>query len=357
MRAHLILLFGLLAALAGCSKETETASPATVEQTRELPPAVTTAGSAPLTVYTSFNGNKIRPVLEAYKSESNTNYRLLVDGSLDNPNTVDDATKLPNADIYIANSFAELAAFAEADVFRPVYSSFIDNQIPEVLRDPESRWVAISKRVRVIVYNTDRVAKDELTEIVDYASLGDEAWSNRLCLSSSKNAGNQLLVALLIADLGVRNAELAVRQWRSNFAAPPFSTDRDLIAAVAAGQCALGIVDSNVALEFAAANQNAPLAPHLFAAEEEALFDVSGAGVSRHAHDADSAIAFLEWLASATPSALYAAQDSEMPANPNAPRGIAPANWTENLELQDSFSELGFLQEDAVKLIERARYP
>ncbi len=91
--------------------------------------------------------------------------------------------------------------------------------------------------------------------------------------------------------------------------------------------------------------------------EEEALFDISGVGVSRHAHDADGAIAFLEWLTSATPSALYAAQDSEMPSNPNAPRGIAPADWTETLVLQDSFSELGFLQEDAIKLIERARYP
>ncbi|MGY8793743.1 MAG: extracellular solute-binding protein [Woeseiales bacterium] len=355
MRVHLILLFGLSAVLAGCSKEPS--SPVTDAQTRELPPPATITRSSPLVVYTTFNGKKIKPVLDAYKAESGTNYQLLVDGSLDNLNAVDDATTLPNADIYVANSFAELSAFAEADVFRPVRSNLIDAHIPEVLRDSEGRWVAISKRVRVIVYNTDLVETNELRGIVDYAALGDETWSNRLCLSSSRNAGNQLLVAFLIADLGVRNAELAVRHWRGNFAAPPFSTDRDLIAAVAAGQCALGIVDSNTALKFAASNQNAPVAPHLFAIEEEALFDFSGAGVSRHAHDADGAIAFLEWLTSATPAALYAAQDSEMPSNPNASRGIARANWAENVAVQGSFSELGFLQEDAIKLIERARYP
>jgi iron(III) transport system substrate-binding protein len=355
MRVHLILLFVLFAVLAGCSKEPS--SPAIDEQTRMLPPPATITRWSPLDVYMTFNGKKIKPVFDAYKVESGTKYQLLVDGPLDNPNAVDDAAALPNADIYIANSFAELSAFEEADVFRPVMSNLIDDHIPEVLRDPEARWDALSKRVRVIVYNTALVETNELKGIVGYSALGDEAWANRLSLSSSRNAGNQLLVAFLIGDLGVRNAELAVRHWRSNFAMPPFSTDLDLIAAVAAGQCALGIVDLNTALKFAVANQNALVAPHLFAMAEEVLFDISGAGVSRHALDVEGAIALLEGLTLATPSALYAAQDSEMSSNSNASRGIAPADWVENLVVQGSFSELGFLQEGAIKLVERARYP
>jgi len=355
LRVKLLLLLCLVAAATGCGNET--ANSVLDDQPKETQEPVATAPAGPLVVYTSFTGRKIKPVLDAYRAETGTRYELLVDEATDSLYTVDTARSLPEADIYIANSFAELAVFAEADIFRPIQSATIDSQLPKELLDSEFRWVAISKRARVIVYNTDQLSSGDLERVNKYIDLGDESWSDQVCLSSSSNAGNQLLVAYLINALGERNAELAVRHWRANFAAPPFVTDRQLLEAVAAGQCALGIVDSNVALAFARSRQDAPVAPHVFADESEILFDVSGAGVSRHAHDASGAVAFLEWLTSPTPNALYASQDSELPANPKAPRGITPANWTADLKFHDSYSSLGFLQEDAVKLVERARYP
>jgi iron(III) transport system substrate-binding protein len=260
-------------------------------------------------------------------------------------------------DLVLGSGLAELWQFAEADGFRPTRSGSIDTSVPQVLRDAESRWTALATHARIVVYNTELVDIDEIDAVDGYASLGDEKWRGRLCLSSSRVPGNRTLVALLIYQQTVRDAELIVRSWRANLASTVFADDAGLVKAIAEGQCAIAIAGSNALANYVSANADAPVAPHRFADVRSILVDVSGGGVARHAQNPDGAAELLAWLTTTAPNALYAAQLHAFPANAGAPLSRSVQSWRDMVSMPTSLSALGFLHEDAVLLIERARYP
>jgi iron(III) transport system substrate-binding protein len=260
-----------------------------------------------------------------------------------------------SADLFVANSVADIWAFAEDDELRPVYSAVVDANIDTSLRDSESRWVGLATRARIVIYNDTLVTDDEVATLQNYASLRDERWRGRLCLSSSRSGGNRLLIAHLINTHGVREAETIARGWRANLATTIFADDDALLAAMAAGDCAIGIADSN---RIYAIPGSTDVSAHWFSAPDATVIDASVAAVSRHANDAAGAQQMLEWLTTPTPNALFAIRQLDLPANADAPssstvadlpvtRGSAPV----------PLSELGFLLEEADLLRERARYP
>ena len=165
--------------------------------------------------------------------------------------------------------------------------------------------------------------------------------------------GNRLLIALLISRHERREAELIVREWRGNLSGPVYPDDAALLDAITDESCAIGIADSNDALAAAADG----VASHWFDATGATLVDVTTAGVSRHATDPDGAAELLEWLTTETPNALFAIQDLELPANASAPVGNLVADQAPPLSEPAPLTELGFLLEEAARLVERARYP
>jgi len=348
---RLVSSFALLAIMiAACGRDD--AAPAS-EAPQESPPAA----NLPLVVYATIPASRIRPVLDAFTAETGKKVEL-VTGDKDILATADrDRGSLPVADLLLAGSSAELWLIAEMDGFRPTYSDTIEANIPPVLRDEEFRWTALGIHGRIVVYNTELVSTTALGSVSDYASLGDIAWRGKLCLSSSRVPGNRTLVAFLIHQYDLREAEFVVRNWRANFATGVFADDISLIEAIADGQCAIGIAGSNVFAAYAAANAAAPVALHRFGDPASTVVDASGAGVMRHARNPEAAAGLLAWLATNAPDALYAAQNQQFPANADAPVSRSVEPWRDVVSAPTPLSALGFLHEDAVLLNERARYP
>ena len=344
---NILLGFMTLGILAACGNESPTS-----ETVREQH-----APGGLLLVYASHDASRTASALEAYRSETGTRFQLRSDDMPEQDTRLENPLLMPKVDLFVGGSLAELWAVAEADALRPVSSELLAGNISVAMRDPESRWVALSRRARIVAYNTELVSKDRIASVRDYTSLGDETWRNSLCLASSAVPGNRALIAFLIKQLGVRDAEITVRKWRENLAELVFSNDVELLDAVASGQCAVGILDSSVFAAFASARSDAPVAVYWFETPNKILFDISGAGVTRHAADPDGATALLEWLTTVTPNALFATQNFEFPANSDSPAGAVISPWSEFATEPASLAELAFLLEDADRLIERARYP
>jgi iron(III) transport system substrate-binding protein len=321
---------------AACSGEapSESAAP---EVVTEAP-----GHAGPLVVRASRPPQIMIPVLDAWRAETGGQFELV---------NAEEGDAYAQADLVILHSLADSWDMAEADELRPIYSETAQQNIDPRLRDAESRWYGLSKRGRVVVYDPSTVAAEELATLVDYASLRDERWRERLCLSSSSIGGNRLLVASLISRNDLREAELIVRAWRANLAGPVLPDDEALLEAIADGACQIGIADSHDA----AATDGVSI--HWFDDPATILVDVTTAGVSRHAIDPDRATGLLEWLTTETPNALFAIQDLELPANPASPAGNIVSGYTVHLSKPASLSDLGFLIEEADLLVERARYP
>jgi iron(III) transport system substrate-binding protein len=136
-----------------------------------------------------------------------------------------------------------------------------------------------------------------------------------------------------------------------------FTTDAELIEAISTGQCAIGFAGSNALAAHISANADSQVAFHQFADPAGAVVEASGGGVSRHASNPEGAADLLVWLTSNAPNALYAAQGHQFPANDasSAAPGIDP--WREAVSEPTPLSDLAFLHDEAVLLVQRARYP
>lgn len=332
--------------------------------TKEAPPVPEVATETPdaprpqsVVVYSSAAAKQIKQTSEAYTADTGIKVELVVDEYSKLAGKFEKPGRMPVADLFIAGSLADIASAAESDVLRPTYFATDVQPATENLRDPENVWYALSFRARVVIYNTDLVTDKELSAVSDYASLADEAWRERLCLSSSRVAGNRSLIALHIREYGVRETESIVRGWRTNFVSQFYRDDVDLLRAVAAGDCHIAIADTSVLADFVSSDRDAPLAAHRFPNETITLVDISAAGVTRHAKNPLGAASLLQWLSSNDPNALYAASGLEFPVNPTATPALATAQFIEFAGNPMAVAQLVFLHEDAALLAERARYP
>jgi iron(III) transport system substrate-binding protein len=215
-------------------------------------------------------------------------------------------------------------------------------------------WFALSVRARTIVYDTRDVLPSALT---DYAGLADPKWRGKLCLRTSEKVYNQSLVAMLIAAYGEEQTERTVRGWVDNLATDVFSNDTSLLEAMAAGQCDVGIVNTYYFGRLQKEKPDIPVAVFWPAAATGGVHvNVSGAGVTRHAKNAEGAQALLEWMSSGKAQKLLGGENMEYPANPGIEPHPLVAAWGTFDASPMNIAQAGVYQADAVKLMDRAGY-
>ncbi len=308
----------------------------------------------PLILYSSLPEERVQVITAAYTESSGVAMHYMLDSPSNLVEKLVTKAHRPTADVLLISGTGQLAMAAEADVLRPTRAQGIETSIPVALRDPDNYWFGLSFRPVTIVYDSRLV---DPARLGSYASLGDEEWFGRICLLSSTAESSHTLVASLIAVLGDRDAELVVRQWRKNLARPVFSSGSDLMLAVEAGHCEVGIVGSDVIAEFVAGQPAGPVALHWPSADDGgALLNLIGAGVTRHASNPQSAVAFLEWLASEDGQRVLRASGRDYPANPQVEPAAPFDAWAEFDVSPVASARLGYLLPDVLSLVERARY-
>jgi iron(III) transport system substrate-binding protein len=248
----------------------------------------------------------------------------------------------------------ELWNASERGLLRPVESATLERNIPAHLRDAEGRWFGFSMRARTIAYSTARVNPASLST---YEALAGPEWKGRLCLRTSKKVYNQSLVATMIASGGEPATERIVRGWVGNLATDVFANDTQLLEAIAAGQCDVGIVNSYYYGRILKQRPDFPV--KLFWANQGAggtHVNISGAGVTATSRNAAAATRFLEWLSAGDAQAHFAAVNMEYPANPAAAVDPLVKSWGGFQPSLVNMIEAGRLQPAAVRLMDRAGY-
>lgn len=307
-----------------------------------------------LVVYSARNEQLIKPLFDAYQKETGTHIKFLTgkEGPLLERLKAEGA-RTP-ADILMTVDAGNLWQAAQSGLLAKVDSKILNKNIPAHLRDPDGQWYGLSVRARTIVYNTKKVKPADLSS---YEALGDAKWQGRLCLRSSKKVYNQSMVAMMIAHNGEAKTEAVVKSWVKNLATTPFSDDDSLLAALAAGQCDVGIVNSYYFGRFKHKTPDAPV--NIFwsnQASNGVHVNVSGAGVTQHAKHHDAAVKFIEWLSSDKAQSLFADANLEFPANPKVAAAPLVASWGPFKQDTINLAEAGKLQGKAVMLMDRAGY-
>ncbi len=307
-----------------------------------------------LVVYTARNEQLIKPLFDAYTQETGTTVEFLTDKEAPLLARLEAEGKSTPADVLVTVDAGNLWLAAEKGLLAPLDSKSLTGNIPAHLRDPQNRWFGLSVRARTVIYNPAQMKPEQLTT---YAALAEPEFKGKLCLRSSKKVYNQSLTAVMLAELGAEKTEAIVRGWVANLAADPFASDDEVIQAVAAGRCAVGIVNTYYFGRLKRAQPELSVElywPNQAAGESGVHINVSGAGVTTHAKNPKTAQHFLEWLSAGKAQAMFASLNLEFPANAAVAADPEVAAWGAFRQDVINVNEAGRLQVEAVKLMDRA---
>lgn len=258
------------------------------------------------------------------------------------------------ADVYLTVDAGNLASATEDGIFQPMASPTLDEVIPENYRDPDGNWYGLAIRARTIVYNSDALTEGEAPKT--YEELAEPQWKGKVCLRNASNAYQQSLVASLIAADGEEATLETLKGWAEN--ADIYANDVELIRAMAAGACEVGVAnhyylaremeeDPEIPVDLLWANQDG----------RGVHINISGGGITKYADNPDLAQQFLEWLGTDGQDVLVAS-NHEYPANTDiAPEPLIAEEFGNDFKRQDvSASEYGQLNGDAVRLMDEADF-
>ena len=219
------------------------------------------------------------------------------------------------ADVFLTVDAARLAQADALGLFAPVKSRMLERRIPEHLRAPD--WFAFSTRARVIIYNKAGVSP---ADVQNYEDLAHPRLKGKVCVRAGSHPYNLSLGSALIHHLGEQKTEEWARGLVANFARAPKGGDTDQIKAVAAGECGVAISNTYYIVRLmrsAKAEDRKTVESIGVVWPNQKSFgthiNVSGGGMLKTAPHKDTAVKFLEYLASDQAQAYFANGNNEWP--------------------------------------------
>lgn len=303
-----------------------------------------------VTVYTGRHYG-IEPVFDAFTEATGIDVRFTAGSDPELRERLSAEGDNTPADLVIAADAANIELAAGAGLLAPVDSESLTKPIPEELRSEKNEWFSLSRRLRVIMYSTERVTEPPTS----YAGLGDEKWSGRLCLRPSTHPYTQSLVASLILNRGADEARTIVESWVRN--KPLYiNSDTDILKAIAAGDCDVAITNTYYLARLLGEEPATPVAISWPEQDSSgAHLNVSAAGITKAAQHPAEALELLEWLATDGQKAFSEA-NFEYPADPKVVPAEVLVGFGEFAADLAAVRQLGSLNADAVDVLSRAGY-
>ena len=262
------------------------------------------------------------------------------------------------ADILVTADAGRLVRAEDLGLLQPVHTPTLTESVPSHLRDPEGYWYGLTKRARVIVWDTERM---NAPEIRTYADLASPDLKGRVLIRSSSNIYNISLLASIVENNGRDNAKQWAQGVVTNMARDPQGNDRDQMKALIAGLGDYAVVntyyiglliDSDDPAEQEVGQRIGILFPDQ--GDGGTHINVSGAGVAAHAPNPENAVRLLEFLTSEEAQGVFAEQNYEYPVNPNVKASGLITSWGEFEESTTNLRALGDNADEAVRIFDEA---
>jgi len=262
------------------------------------------------------------------------------------------------ADLFVTADAGALWRAQNANLLQPTTSRALNAAIPANLRDPEGRWFGLSRRARIVAYDSTRV---QPADVDTYEEIASPRFRGRLCVRSADHVYNLSLVGALIEAWGPAKTAQWTRGIVANMARPPEGGDRDQIRAVNAGVCEIALTNSYYYIRMASGEDAADLEvttkvklafPSLDG--QGSHVNISGGGVAANAPNRANAVRLLEFLATPEAQTMVSAGNNEYPASPNVPAPPPTDAYADFTAHPMSVATYGLRQAEAQSLMSAA---
>lgn len=300
MRRSLVILSVLGAVLASCgdtgeSGTTTTSSPGSTSSSTAGESTTTSAPVEDLIVYSGRNENFVSPVVDSFTDATGIEVSVRYgDGTSDLAATLLNEGDTTDADIFWAQDPAWIGVIGDEGLLADLPPDIL-GLIPDAYQDADGRWVGVTARSRVLVYNPDLVSEEELPESV--AELVGPEWNGRLGIAP----GNASFIAFVSAMELVEGPEttLAWLEGIASNAVQTYDGNGAIVDAVISGDLDAGLVNHYYLLQRIADQGEVSARNHFFApGDTGSLVMATGAGVLGPSDNQDAANEFIRHLLS-----------------------------------------------------------
>ena len=264
--------------------------------------------SGSLTIYSGRSESLVDPIIKQFADVSGIDVGVKYAKTGELAATLLEEGDRSPADIFFAQDPGGLGSVAA--MLSPLPDEVL-GQVPEWARSTEGKWVGISGRARVVVFNSDRLTEADLPD--DMWGFVDPAWKGRLGIPPT-NASFQTMVT------GMRLAwgDERTREWLGGIMANEpgiYPKNTPIVAAAGAGEIDAGFVNHYYLYRFLAEEGEAFSARnyHPRAGGPGALVMVAGAGILNSSENREPARKFLDFALSTAGQTYFAGQTFEYP--------------------------------------------
>ena len=264
------------------------------------------AGS--LVLYSGRSESLVAPLIARFAEETGIDVSVKYAGTASLAATLLEEGANSPADVFYAQDPGGIGA---VEVMLGVLPGDTLSRAPSWARSAEGRWVGVSGRARVLVYNTEELSPADLPAGIE--GLADPAWKGRIGWAPTNGS-------FLTMVTGMRRlwGEDRTRAWIEGIVANEpsvFTGNSGQVAAAASGEISVGLVNHYYLYRFLREEGEGFTARnhHLSAGGPGALVMISGAGVLATTENRENAERFVAFLLSRESQAYFAEETFEYP--------------------------------------------
>jgi iron(III) transport system substrate-binding protein len=275
------------------------------------PEAGDAVGAGDFTLYSGRNETLVGPLVEQYAEEFGIAVDARYGGTGELAATILEEGDNTRADLFFSQDAGALGLLADEGRFAELPPELLD-RVEERFRDPQGRWVGVTGRARVLAYNTEVFAAEELPASV--RDLIDPEWAGRVGWAPENASFQAFITAFRLLD-----GDDAVRVWLEGMIANGTVNFGDsnsaIVQAIGNGEIDAGLVNHYYVYAVGReAGEDFPVANHFFeAGDPGSLINVAGIGLIEGADNADAALAFANYLLSDEAQEYFATETFEYP--------------------------------------------
>lgn len=307
-----------------------------------------------VTIYSVYEAARLDPVFKPFTDRTGIKVNIVSGTSAELIAKLKSEGESTSADLHLDKDLVFHGQAQAQGLYQPFNSKIVEKNILPSLIEANKNWFTIVYRVRGIIYNTNKVSASDLST---YADLGSEKWKGRLCVRTSNNSYNEALGAFFVTHYGAEATLNLLKSWVNNLAVDPIKGDTDVINAVAAGTCDVGIANSYYLAPFVKADANYPV-KFFFPNQETTGSHVNGVGIGlvKHAKNTDAATLVMEYLSSKEVQAPVASIFSQYPANPAAELAPVLTGFGKFSQDNTNVGNISAKVEESKQLLKAANY-
>ena len=263
-----------------------------------------------LTLYSGRSEELVGPLLDKFTEDTGIEVEVRYGDTAEVAATILEEGGNSPADVFFAQDAGALGALDNEVRLADLPQSILE-MAPEIYRSPDGKWVGVSGRARVLVYNTDTFDESDLPASV--YDLTDEEWDGRVGWAPTNGSFQSFVTAMRVVD-----GDEAALQWlqdmRAN-GAREYANNSAIVEAVGRGEIDAGLVNHYYLLRFLdEQGEGFAARNHFFeAGDPGVLVNVAGAAIVDTSDSKDLAERFIEYLLSEEAQRYFADETFEYP--------------------------------------------